>query len=390
MSKAPPLRLGVNIDHVATLRNARGGLRPDPVRAALAAIEAGADGITAHLREDRRHIRDEDMSRLKAEISKPLNFEMAATPDMLRISLATNPHAVCLVPERREELTTEGGLDVVGQHNALAPFIARLSDAGIRVSLFIAADPRQIEMAARLRAPVVEIHTGAWCDAVVDGHKDKADAEWKRIVAGAKLARSAGLEVHAGHGLRLCHRRDNCGAGRNRRAQHRLLHGRRGDLRGAWRNRSQHACRDGQGQGTRMIIGIGNDLIDIRRVAKVIERHGERFLDRIFTEAERAKASRRAANEKMLVATYAKRFAAKEACSKALGTGIRRGVWWRDMGVINLPGGRPTMLLTGGALARLQALTPDGFEARIDLTITDDWPMAQAFVIISADSLAKG
>ena len=136
-----PLRLGVNVDHVATLRNARGGERPDPVRAALAAIEAGADGITAHLREDRRHIRDTDMARLKAEISKPLNFEMAATEDMLRISLATKPHAVCLVPERREELTTEGGLDVVGQHNALAPFIARLNDAGIRVSLFISADP---------------------------------------------------------------------------------------------------------------------------------------------------------------------------------------------------------------------------------------------------------
>ena len=138
-----------------------------------------------------------------------------------------------------------------------------------------------------------------------------------------------------------------------------------------------------------MIIGIGNDIIDIRRVAKVIERHGDRFLDRIFTEAERAKASRRAANEKMVVATYAKRFAAKEACSKALGTGIRRGVWWRDMGVINMPGGRPSMLLSGGALARLQALTPDGFEARIDLTITDDWPLAQAFVIISAVALAK-
>jgi holo-[acyl-carrier protein] synthase len=138
-----------------------------------------------------------------------------------------------------------------------------------------------------------------------------------------------------------------------------------------------------------MIIGIGNDLIDIRRVAKVIERHGDRFLDRIFTEAERAKAMRRANNEKMVVATYAKRFAAKEACSKALGTGIRRGVWWRDLGVINLPGGRPTMLLTGGALARLQALTPDGFEPRIDLTITDDWPLAQAFVIISAVNAAK-
>ena len=201
MLAVPPIRLGVNVDHVATLRNARRGARPDPVRAALLAIEAGADGITAHLREDRRHIRDADMARLKAEISKPLNFEMAATSDMMTISLAVKPRAVCLVPERREELTTEGGLDVVGQHNALAPFIARLNDAGIRVSLFISADPAQIEMAAKLRAPVIEIHTGAWCDAVVDGHLDKAESEWKRIVAGAALARAAGLEVHAGHGL---------------------------------------------------------------------------------------------------------------------------------------------------------------------------------------------
>src|SRR6266436_6527859 len=201
MPKAPPLRLGVNVDHVATLRNARAGERPDPVRAALVAIEAGADGITAHLREDRRHIRDADMARLRSEISKPLNFEMAATADMLAIALRTKPHAVCLVPERREELTTEGGLDVVGQHNALAPFIARLNDAGIRVSLFIAPEPRQIEMAAQLRAPVIEIHTGAWCDAVTDGQTTKAAAEWQRIVAGAALACSAGLEVHAGHGL---------------------------------------------------------------------------------------------------------------------------------------------------------------------------------------------
>src|ERR1700744_2686831 len=149
MSQAA-LRLGVNIEHVATLPNSRGGGRPDPVRAALLAIAAGADGITAHLREDRRHIRDSDMARLRAEISKPLNFEMAATDEMQRIALATKPHAVCLVPERREELTTEGGLDVLGQHNALAPFVARLNDAGIRVSLFIAADPRQIETAAKL------------------------------------------------------------------------------------------------------------------------------------------------------------------------------------------------------------------------------------------------
>src|ERR1700730_15234443 len=191
MPHSPQLRLGVNVDHVATVRNARGGVVPDPIRAALLAIEAGADGITAHLREDRRHIRDDDMARLKAEISRPLNFEMAATPDMLRIALETKPHSVCLVPERREELTTEGGLRVVGQHNALGPFIARLNDAGIRVSLFIAAEPRQIEMAAKLRAPVIEIHTGAWCAAVVDGDTAKAQVEWQRIVAGAGLARSA-------------------------------------------------------------------------------------------------------------------------------------------------------------------------------------------------------
>ncbi len=201
MPTTPPLRLGVNVDHVATLRNARGGHAPDPVRAALLAIEAGADGITAHLREDRRHIRDDDMARLKAEISKPLNFEMAATAEMLQIVLATKPHAACLVPERRTEVTTEGGLDVIGQRDALGPFIARLGDAGIRVSLFIAADPNQIEMAAKLKAPVIEIHVGAWCDAVVEGQKDKAEHEWQRIVSGAALAHSAGLEVHAGHGL---------------------------------------------------------------------------------------------------------------------------------------------------------------------------------------------
>jgi pyridoxine 5-phosphate synthase len=153
MSQSAALRLGVNVDHVATLRNARGGDRPDPVRAALAAIDAGADGITAHLREDRRHIRDGDMARLKAEISKPLNFEMAATEEMQRIALATMPHAVCLVPERRMELTTEGGLDVVGQREALAPYIASFNDAGIRTSLFIAADPAQI-------ATVIAEHDG--------------------------------------------------------------------------------------------------------------------------------------------------------------------------------------------------------------------------------------
>jgi pyridoxine 5-phosphate synthase len=201
MPSALPIRLGVNIDHVATLRNARGGRHPDPVLAAMIAIEAGADGITAHLREDRRHIRDDDMARLKAEIGKPLNFEMAATAEMVEIALRTKPHAACLVPERRAEVTTEGGLDAAGQHNALAPVVAKLNDAGVRVSLFIDADPRQIEAASKLRAPVIEIHTGAWCNALADGDTARYEAEWQRIRAGVGIARQAGLEVHAGHGL---------------------------------------------------------------------------------------------------------------------------------------------------------------------------------------------
>jgi pyridoxine 5-phosphate synthase len=195
------LRLGVNVDHVATIRNARGGAHPDPVHAAKIAIAAGAESITAHLREDRRHIRDHDIARLKAEIATPLNFEMAATPEMTAIALATKPHAACLVPERRQEITTEGGLDAVAQHNVLAPVVAKLVEAGIRVSLFIAADPRQIELAARIRAPAIEIHTGAWCEAIAGGHQASADAEWVRIREGARLARGLGLEVHAGHGL---------------------------------------------------------------------------------------------------------------------------------------------------------------------------------------------
>jgi pyridoxine 5-phosphate synthase len=198
---ANPLRLGVNVDHVATIRNARGGKHPDPVKAAKLAIAAGADGITAHLREDRRHIRDDDIARLKAEISKPLNFEMAATEEMLAIALKTKPHAVCLVPEKRTERTTEGGLDAAVQHNHLAPFVAKLNDAGIRVSLFIAGDVRQIEAAAKLKSPVIEIHVGAWCDALSEGKNEAAEAEWRRIHEGAVLAKKLGLEVHAGHGL---------------------------------------------------------------------------------------------------------------------------------------------------------------------------------------------
>ncbi len=197
----PPIRLGINIDHVATLRNARGGFHPDPVRAAKLAVEAGADNITAHLREDRRHIRDDDIARLMAELDCPLNLEMAATDEMTAIALKTRPHAACLVPEKRMERTTEGGLDVVAQHNMLAPVVAELVDAGIHVSLFIAAERRQIEAASRLRAPAIEIHVGSWCDALAEGRIEDAEAEWQCIKDGAHLAHGLGLEVHAGHGL---------------------------------------------------------------------------------------------------------------------------------------------------------------------------------------------
>jgi len=191
------LRLGVNIDHVATVRNARGSGYPDPVRAALLAAQAGADGITAHLREDRRHITDDDIARLSAELPVPLNLEMAATEEMLGIALRHKPHAACIVPEKREERTTEGGLDARGQHNLLAPMVTELRNANIRVSLFIEPDPAQIEAALRLGAPVVELHTGRYCE--LEG--EAQTAELRRIADAAALAAKNGIEVHAGHGL---------------------------------------------------------------------------------------------------------------------------------------------------------------------------------------------
>ncbi len=193
----PPLRLGVNIDHVATVRNARGGRHPDPLRAALLAAAAGADGITAHLREDRRHIRDDDIGRLMRESELPLNLEMAATPEMLQIALRHRPHAACLVPEKRNEVTTEGGLDAIGGRDHLAPIIAKLGEGGIRVSLFIDPETPQLDMARALGAPVVELHTGAYCDA----EGAARERELERIAAAAAHAEAIGLECHAGHGL---------------------------------------------------------------------------------------------------------------------------------------------------------------------------------------------
>jgi len=200
MSKTP-LRLGVNIDHVATVRNARGGAYPDPIRAAKLAEEAGADGITAHLREDRRHITDADIDGLMEALSVPLNFEMAATGEMQKIALRHKPHAVCIVPEKREERTTEGGLEVAREENRLAHFIAPLRDAGCRVSIFIAADRKQIEAAHRIGAEVIELHTGAYCDHHAEGNLAARDAELEALREMASFAHSLGLEVHAGHGL---------------------------------------------------------------------------------------------------------------------------------------------------------------------------------------------
>ena len=195
------LRLGVNIDHVATVRNARGGVCPDPLRAALLAEAAGADGITAHLREDRRHITDRDIDALMNGLSVPLNFEMAATKEMQEIALRYVPNAVCIVPEKREERTTEGGLEIAREENKIGDFIAPLREAGCRVSIFIAADQRQIESAARIGAPVIELHTGAYCDANAEGRFEDRDIELLRLQKMSDFANSLGLEVHAGHGL---------------------------------------------------------------------------------------------------------------------------------------------------------------------------------------------
>ncbi|MEM1100088.1 MAG: pyridoxine 5'-phosphate synthase [Pseudomonadota bacterium] len=201
MTTLPYQRLGVNIDHVATVRNARGGDYPDPLRAAKIAEEAGADGITAHLREDRRHISDADIEGLMDVLSVPLNFEMAATDEMQKIALRHKPHAVCIVPEKREERTTEGGLEVAREENRLAHYIAPLREAGCRVSIFIAADMRQIEAAHRIGAQVIELHTGAYCDAIAEGDDTTRDRELKALTEMSTFAHSLGLEVHAGHGL---------------------------------------------------------------------------------------------------------------------------------------------------------------------------------------------
>ncbi len=366
------LRLGVNVDHVATVRNARGGAVPDPVRAALLAIEAGADGITAHLREDRRHIHDDDMTRLKASIGKPLNFEMAATDAMLDIALKIRPHACCLVPEKRTERTTEGGLDVVGGFQGLEA-VRRRTDAGgnpgvdVHRTLAGGLESQRRTRRAGRRAP----HRGLVRRAGA-GRSRQGRSRIRRLRAAAAQSQALGLECHAGHGLdydtaRLISALPQI-------VELNIGHFLIGEAIFVGLAETVKAMRMAMTEGRAsvergpLIVGIGSDLCDIERIERTLARYGERFIDRCFTETEQRRSDRRAAR----AASYAKRFAAKEACAKALGTGLRRGVFWRDMGVVNLPSGQPTMHLTGGAAERLRAILPPGTEPFIHLTITDE------------------
>jgi pyridoxine 5-phosphate synthase len=308
------------------------------VRAAEAAIAAGADGIVAHLREDRRHIRDADADALAERFRERLNFEMAATGDMLKIAQRLRPRAACLVPERRQELTTEGGLDAVRMYDRLGPVVDGLRARDIRVSLFIEADERQVNAAELLGAHAVELHTGEWCEAVTDNKDRRADKLFGRLRAAASEASSRGLEVHAGHGLN--YETAAAVAALPGVVELNIGHFLVGEALFVGLEAAGLAdARGDQRERRRLILGIGSDLSDIRRIERTLERFGERFTRRLFTEVERVRSEAKPDR----ASSYAKRFAAKEACAKALGTGVpRRGVHWADMGVVNArSGNRP-------------------------------------------------
>jgi pyridoxine 5'-phosphate synthase len=385
----PSPRLGVNIDHVATVRNARGGPHPDPVRAAHLAIEAGADGITAHLREDRRHIRDEDMERLRAEISVPLNFEMAVTDEMVALATRLRPHAACLVPRSaRSAPPRAGSISVRARISKDA--IARLNDAGCRVSLFVEPDERVMDAARALGAPVVELHTGTYAEAWLAGDTTRVEAE-RRGSPGPRARRVDRARDPCGP------RADDakCRADRrdpaDRRAEYRALSHRRGDLRRARPRHRGHARGDGccsRGRnGTRMIIGIGSDLCDIRRIEKTIARHGERFTHRVFTQQERERSEARRHSRPLLCKALRRQ------------GGLRQGARHRHgrRRVLARHGGRQRCRRTadlaahGRRGARLAMLLPRAHEAVVHVSLTDDPPLAQAFVVIEARPvLARG
>ena len=378
-------RLGVNIDHVATIRNARGGTHPDPAKAAAVAHAAGADGITIHLREDRRHIRDADLAAVRAATSLPINLEMATTDEMLAIALDFKPHAACLVPERREERTTEGGLDVARLHDQVAPFVTRscaMPAAASRCSSSRASS--RSPPPKRMGAPVVELHTGKYVELVFAGDKAGAEEELKRLQRRRCLRpRNAASKSTSATGSPTT---PSIPSPPSRKCASST------SATSSWARRCSSASTPPSGACASEIDvspGVSHDhrhrsstCATSAGSRKSLAEFGDRFTQRVFTEVERQARPTAAAQR---APTYAKRFAAKEACAKALGTGVpRRGVHWQHMGVINLPTGKPTFALTGGAAERLAKLTPPGMTCFVHLTITDEYPYAQAQVIIEA------
>ena len=336
MSARAPIHLGVNVDHVATLRQARGTRYPDPVTAALIAEQAGADSITIHLREDRRHIQDRDLEVLGRMIQTRINLEMAVTDPMLEIAARAAPTDCCFVPERRAELTTEGGLDVAGQAKKIAAACARLRERGIRVSLFVDPDFAQLDASAAAGAPVVELHTGAYAEAAGAG----GARELERLRAAAVRAASLGLTVHAGHGLNYSQRCADRVDRRDRRAQHRPRDRRAGPVR---RLRGRGREDEGaDGRRARVIYGIGTDVLKVERVEQTWTRFGDHFARRLLLDDEYQlfTASKRP------VRFLAMRFAAKEAIVKALGTGFSNGIWIRDVGMLPNKLGQPQVVFS--------------------------------------------
>ncbi len=340
------IALGVNIDHVATLRQARRGRFPDPVHAALAAESAGADSITLHLREDRRHIQDRDVRALRGLLQTRMNLELAVTDEMLRIAAELRPEDGCLVPERRQEITTEGGLDVAAQLSRIREACAQLHQAGVRVALFIDPEPRQVEAAAQAAAPVIELHTGAYAEAA----GARRAAELERLHAAARLGARLGLEVHADRA-----RRDRAGVVR--------------------RSRRRGARDEGpDGGGARMIFGIGVDVLESGRIARTLERFGTRFLEHLLMPEEQAQLARTQRRERFV----AMRFAAKEAIVKAMGTGFSHGMWIRDVGVVQNSWGKPEVVFSARGERVRRALGIG--EAHV--TLTDEAGLVVAVAVL--------
>ncbi len=367
MTSLAPVRLGVNVDHVATLRQARLTRYPDPIAAALIAEQSGADSITIHLREDRRHIQERDLEILGRVTQTRVNLEMAVTDAMLDIAAARRPADCCFVPESREELTTEGGLDVAGQLERVRAACERLAPLGIRVSLFIDPDRRQVEASAEAGAPVVELHTGAYADAASDARA----SELARIREAAAHAAALGLTVHGGHGLNYHHVEPRYT--RNRRAQHRARDRRAGAVRRVRGRRREDEAPDRR-SAPLVIFGIGTDILELARVQRCWERFGEAFSRRLLLPEE----SELFARAKNPVRFLAMRFAAKEAVVKAMGTGFANGMWIRDVGSVPDKLGQPQVIFSARGRAVCERLgVGEGH-----LSLTDEAGLVVAFAVL--------